>query len=181
MFTSLTLPRDLLARQPSCQWSLWALGVVFVNFVSPPFFGLKIDPVLDGFLDRFWAKNGPAINQKSIKSCFFFVAFFAMRFFFVFLRFLLNFRGLQTSKIMLPCTREHYFREIAVFVFGPPFGWILAHFCLISDPKTLQNGLRDPLEKKLTFGIYFIDFLVDLGTHLAPLGRSFSPTKRDIH
>ena len=96
MFTSITVPRDLWARQPSCQWWSRALGVVFLNFFSPPFFVWKIEPVSDGFWDRFGTENGPQINQKSIKTCFLFVAFFAMRFFFVFLIFLLNFRGLRT-------------------------------------------------------------------------------------
>ena len=90
-----------------------------------------------------------------------------MRFFIVFLRFLLNFRGLRTSIIVLPCTREHDPREIAVFVFGPPCRWILAHFHLIFDPKTLQNGLRDPLEKKVDFWYLFCRFF---GRFLGPFG-----------
>jgi hypothetical protein len=40
-------------------------------FFSPPFFGWKIDPVLDGFLDRFQPENEPKVDQKSIRSCFF--------------------------------------------------------------------------------------------------------------
>ena len=90
-----------------------------------------------------------------------------MRFFMVFLRFLLNFRGLRTSIIVLPCTREHDPRKIAVFVFGPPCRWILAHFHLIFEPKTLQNSLRDPLEKKVDFWYLFCRFG---GRFLGPFG-----------
>ena len=60
----------------------------------------------------------------------------------VFLRFLINFRGLGTSKIVLPCTREHDFRKIAVFVFGPPFGQIFGDFTSVLDPKSRQKHLR---------------------------------------
>ena len=94
-----------------------------------------------------------------------------MRFFVVFLRFLLNFRGLRTSGIVLSPTAEHYFREIAVFVFGPPFGWILPHFGLIFDQKTLQNGLLDPLEKKIDFWYLFYRFFGRFGAPFGPLGK----------
>ena len=85
---------------------------------------------------------GPKIDPKSTKNqqkaVFFSVTFFAMRFLFVFLRFLLNFRGLRTSKIVLPCTREHDFRKIAVFAPGSPFGAISAEktsvFCPFGSP-----------------------------------------------
>ena len=129
-------------------------GGFLVTFFAP-LFRLENRPrfgwVFGSILTPKLIKNQPKINKK----LFFFVAFFAMRFFFVFLRFLLNFRGLRTSGIVLSPTAEHYFREIAVFVFGPPCRWILLRFHLIFDPKTLRNGLRDPFEKKVDFWYRF--------------------------
>ena len=120
-----------------------------------------------------WSQNRPKINKKLLFS----VAFFAMRFFIVFLRFLLNFRDLRTSIIVLPCTREHDPRQIAVFVFGPPCRWLLAHFHLIFDPKTLQNGLRDPLEKKIDFWYLFCRFFGRFLGPFGPLGEAFFAKK----
>ena len=96
-----------------------------------------------------------------------------MRFFFVFLIFLLNVRGLRTSGIVLSPTAEHYFREIAVFVFGPPCRWISAHFHLIFDPKTLQNCIRDALEKKVDFWYLFSRFGDRFLGPFGPLGETF--------
>ena len=108
-----------------------------------------------------------------------------MRFFVVFLRFLLNFRGLRTWEIVLTPTRQHYFREIAFFVFGPPFGWILPDYGLIFDQKNAPKWAPGPSREKNRFWVpiytYFIDFLVDFGAHLAPLGRSFSRKNHDRH
>ena len=133
-------------------------GVFLVTFLASllrvenrPCFGWVFGPILV----RQWTQNQPKIYKKLL----FFVTFFALRFFIVFLRFLLNFRGLRTSGIVLTPTREHDFREIAVFVFGPLFRWILAHFGFICDPQKLRNGLRDPLEKKVDFWYLFCRIL----------------------
>ena len=173
MFTSLTLPRDLWARQPSRQWSSRDLGVVFVNFFSPPFFVLKIDPVSDGFLDRFWTGNGPQINQKSIKTCFFSLLFLRC----VFSSFFCDFCSIfEVSEPEKSCSRLHASTifEKSPFsfsdLFSDGFYLILASF---STPKRSKMGSGTLSRKKSIFGTYFIDFLVDLGAHLASFGRPF--------
>ena len=152
----LPFPVDLGALQSSHQWWLWAFGVVFLTFFAS-FFVSTIDPVSDGFLDRFWPQNGAQINQESLKNCPFSLLFLRCVFCHFFW-FLFNFRGLRTSGIVLAPTAQYYFREIAVFVFGLHSRWILAHFDIIFDPKTLQKGLRDPVEKRSTFGSDSLDF-----------------------
>ena len=173
MFTSLTLPRDLLALQPSRQWWSPAFGVVFLNSFSRPFFVSKIDPVLDGFLDRFWTENGPKMNQTSIKSCFFSLLFLRC----VFSSFFWDFYSIfEVSEPRKSCSRLHASTifEKSPFSFSDlisdGFYLILASF---STPKRSKMGSGTLSRKKSIFGTYFIDFLVDLGAHLAPWGRSF--------
>ena len=85
-----------------------------------------------------------------------------------FLRFLLDFRGLRTSKIVLPCTREHDFRKIAVFVFGPHFGQMLGDFTSVLDPKSQQKHLRKRFRENIGFPspflVVFHDFWTPFGT-----------------
>ena len=70
----------------------------------------------------------------------------------VFLRFLLDFRGLRTSKIVLSPTPEHDFRIIAVFVFGPHSGVIFGDFTSVFfTPKIIKNGAENYPEKTSGF------------------------------
>ena len=116
-----------------------------------------------------WSQNQPEIN----KNLPFFVTVFAMRFFFVFLIFLLNFRGLRTSIIVLPCTREHDPREIAVFVFGPPCRWILANFHLMFDPQTLNMASGTLSRKNRLLVSIFLIFGSISGPIWPPWGGNF--------
>ena len=86
----------------------------------------------------------------------------------VFLRFLVDFRGLRTSKIVLSPTPEHDFRKIAVFVFGPHFGQIFGDFTSVLDPKSQQKHLRKRFRENLGFRspflLVFHDFWTPFGT-----------------
>ena len=90
----------------------------------------------------------------------------------VFLRFLLNFRGVRTSEIMLTPTREHYFRKMAVFVFGPHVGEIYGDFTTVLDPQSQPKHFRKRFRENLVFRSPFLVVFHDLGT---PLGTLLAP------
>ena len=73
---------------------------------------------------------------------------------------------LRTLKSMLPCTREHDFRKIAVFAPGSDFRWFLVDFSSLLAPKTLQNDLPKRLQKSMQI---FIELLSIFGSILDPV------------
>ena len=77
---------------------------------------------------------------------------------------------------MLPCTREHDFRKIAVFVVGPHFGQISGDFTSVLDPKSQQKHLRKRFRENLGFRspffVVFHDFWTPFGT---PFGSQNHP------
>ena len=81
----------------------------------------------------------------------------------VFHRFLLNFRGLRTSKSMLPCTREHDFRKITVFVPGPLLGPISCDFTSVFDPQNHKKRCRKRSWKTSGFLTSFLLVFGDFG------------------
>ena len=65
---------------------------------------------------------------------------------------------------MLPPTREHDFRNIAVFVFGPPFRVIFDDFTSVLHPEVNKNNSEHAFKKSLVFDGLFVSFRMTLGT-----------------
>ena len=75
---------------------------------------------------------------------------------------------------MLPCTREHDFRKIAVFAPGSDFRRFLVDFSSLLAPKTLQNDLQKRLQKSMQI---FIKLLSILGSIWDPFWDPFWEAK----
>ena len=152
--------------------------MVFVNSFSRPFFGLKIDPVLDGFLDRFWSENEPQINQKSIKTCFFCCFFcdaFFLRFFWISAQFSrspnLRNRAHAYSRALFSRNRHFRFRTS----FRMDFTSFWPHF----RPKNASKWAPGPSREKNRFWVPILSIFWSIwGPIWSPWGGHFRQKAR---